>query len=185
MPSSLLVLNWSVRWTTSSGKRKCHQNPKVMENTPAPSNKLSVIVIAKRAFEGLNGQRAFPIRCLNQAWACCEWIWFSNAWFCWCYTDRMHDGSVLPHTSWQRMCARQGPYKEWQRHWFVLPEQCLGTLQMTRSGVSCSQIIHMKLMNTNGKADGIPNWLPRWDVLVFQWAFGHLTLWNNVDWGAK
>ncbi len=139
----------------------------------------------QRAFEGLNGQWAFPFRCLNQAWACHERIWFRNAWFCWCCADRMHNGSVLPHASWGRMYAGRGPYKEYQRHWFVLPQQCLRNLQMTWSGVSCSRIMHMQLTNTNGKADGILNWLSWQDVLVFQWAFGLLTLWNNVNWGAK
>jgi hypothetical protein len=47
MPSLLLVLNWSVRRTTLFGKQMCHQNPKVKENPPAPSNKLSSIVVAK------------------------------------------------------------------------------------------------------------------------------------------
>ncbi len=162
MPLLLLVLNQSVHWNTLSGKRMCHQILKVMENSPAPSNKLSLIVVAKGVW-GIKGQWAFPIWCLNQSWACCKRIRFCNAWFCWCCTGRMHDGSVLPHASWRRMCAGQGPYKEWQRHWFVLPEQFLRTLQMTWSGVSCSWIMHMQLMNTNRKADGIPNWLPRQD----------------------
>ncbi len=66
----------------------------------------------QRAFKELNGQYAFPIWCLNQAWACCKRNRFCNAWFCWCCTDKMHDGSVLPHASWRKMYAGQGPYKE-------------------------------------------------------------------------
>jgi hypothetical protein len=38
-------------WTTSSGKWMCHQNPKVIKNPPAPSNKLSPIAIAKGSQE--------------------------------------------------------------------------------------------------------------------------------------
>ncbi len=75
-----------------------------------PTNYLWLLL--QMVFEGLNGWWVFPIRCLNQAWAWCKRIRFCNAWFCWCCTDRMHDGSVLPHTSWRRMCAGQGPYKE-------------------------------------------------------------------------
>jgi hypothetical protein len=43
----LLVLNRIVCQTTLSGERMCHQNPKATVNPPAPSNKLSPIVIAK------------------------------------------------------------------------------------------------------------------------------------------
>jgi hypothetical protein len=54
------------------------------------------------------------------------------------------------------------------------------TLQMTQSGVSCSRRMHMQLTNTNQKADGIPNGLPRQDVLVFQCASGLLTLTDTL-----
>ncbi len=37
----------------SSGKRICYQNPKLMENAPAPSKELSPIVVAK----GVRGMR--------------------------------------------------------------------------------------------------------------------------------
>ncbi len=81
---------------------------KILQRLPTNYLQLSL----QRAFEGFNGQWAFPIRCLNWAWACRKRIRFRNAWFCWCCTYKMHDGSVLQHTSWQRMCAKQGPYKE-------------------------------------------------------------------------
>jgi hypothetical protein len=55
------------------------------------------------------------------------------------------------------MWAGRYPYKELRMNWFVLLKRGFGTLQMTQSGVSCSWIIHMQLMNTNGKVDGIPN----------------------------
>ncbi len=45
--------NSKVCLTILSGKRICHQNPKLMENPPAPSKELSPIVVAK----GVQGMR--------------------------------------------------------------------------------------------------------------------------------
>ncbi len=45
--------NSKVRSMISLGKRICHQNPKLMENPPAPSKELSPIVVAK----GVRGMR--------------------------------------------------------------------------------------------------------------------------------
>ncbi len=48
LPALLHAPHWLAPYrTTSSGKQMCHQNPIVMKNPPAPSNKLSPIVVAK------------------------------------------------------------------------------------------------------------------------------------------
>ncbi len=53
IPSALSLLKRSVRWMTSSGNLKCHQNLNAIENPPVRSRLLLPIVVAK----GVHGMR--------------------------------------------------------------------------------------------------------------------------------